>query len=77
MTKHYKFDLNGSGDYPYYELSQSSNYKKFALNFWFKTAEQNTSYFIHHTPTSSWNTERLAVWRNGNTFFLELWKDFV
>ncbi|CAB4010340.1 sushi, von Willebrand factor type A, EGF and pentraxin domain-containing 1, partial [Paramuricea clavata] len=76
ITRAYQFDLNGTADYPYASVPDKK-YNRFTLNFLFKTAEQNASYLIHYAPDKSSQTERLSVWRVGNTFFVELWKDYV
>ncbi|XP_028407922.1 uncharacterized protein LOC114530553, partial [Dendronephthya gigantea] len=79
VSNMYQFNLNGSGDHPYATFTGSLSFHELLLNFWFKTAEQNISYFLHHIPTSPSATERLSVWRDGNsnTFFVELWKGYV
>ena len=72
----YQFDLNGNGDYPYYNMG-GIYVREFILLFWFKTAEQNVSYFLHLIPNKPSSAGRLTVWRQRNTFFVELWKDYV
>ena len=76
VTKGYHFHLDGSGDYPFLR-THNVHLRYFLAFFWFKTAEQNTSYLLHYTPDEPDITTRLTVWRDGNTFFVELWKDHV
>jgi hypothetical protein len=72
----YQFDLDGTGDYPYVTM-HSQSYSMFIINFWFKTSEKNVSHLVYGRATSPEVEERLIVWRENNTFFVELWKDIV
>ena len=75
VERQIQVDLNGTGDY----LSATVNHvplEKFFLDFWFKT-EQNASYLVHLKRNNEQDTERLNIRHEGNTFFVELWKDIM
>jgi hypothetical protein len=76
VSKSYQFDLDGSGNYPFYSLHKRP-FRVLFFNFWFKTEEKNVSYLIYGTPISTTPEERLIVWLKNRTFYVELWKDSV
>ena len=72
----YQFDLDGTGVHPHARYS-GDNFKKLTVNFWFKTAEKNVSYFAHGIPDDTTLSERFTIWRVENIFFVKLWIDGV